>query len=224
MLPEDPSQPSLQLAQALLNLSDVFSQQDTTELLDSFGFTVLLQEHYDKSPEDPSHTCAFTVALGELPRPDGMRPVLLILIRGTSAGEWYSNFDISPSRDPDSRFSENFLFCAEDVFLSLKDILDQLPEETAIIATGFSRGAACANLLGILLNEYKDPENIYIYTFACPAVIQADTNLQEQNNIFNYINPMDLVPRLPFEKWGFQRAGTDILLPTDDPSLKEDFP
>lgn len=233
VLPESSTVPSDSLAMQLLQLGSAMTEEDSVQLLSSAGFTILCSKHFDKSPTDPSHTCAFTISQGdvfeEVPiqtenltktKTEGKyETALLVVIRGTAGGEWYSNFDFCPSRNDSSPFAENFMFCAEDVFLSLKEVISETENPMPIIITGISRGAACANLLGVLLNEYCPDQDIYVYTFACPNTIRQDWELPLQNNVFNYINPSDPVPMVPLRRWGYIRAGRDIILPETNPAM-----
>lgn len=84
-----------------------------------------------------------------------------------------------------------------------------------ILVCGHSRGAACANLLGVLLNAVYPFENVFVYTFATPATVRGDFDADKYKNIFNFINPLDLVPRLPLAEWGYKRAGIDFVLSGD---------
>lgn len=213
------------LALDLLDLGSAVDAQGFSKLCEDAGFEVLLQKHFEKSKQDPAHNCAFTISEGEVLRGDAMCPALLVTIRGTLDGEWYSNFDFCPSHRETPDFAENFLFCAEDVFLSLKEYLDVKDPSEPVIITGISRGAACSNLLGLLVNDYLSSEdqvqNVYVYTFACSNVIGKHLNVSNSENIFNYINPADLIPKVPLSQWGFRRAGTDIVLPQEDEVLIE---
>ncbi len=209
VLPEDSSSFSKEFALRMLACSSGYGEADTRRILEAAGFEPVLQAHYDKAAEDPSHTCAFM--LGKQVLPEG-RTVYLLLIRGTWAGEWYSNFDVAPSGNGETRWAENFLACAEDVLLRIRDTLEADPEALWVV-TGHSRGAACANVLGLMLNSLRDPSLNYIYTSATPATLRGEAPSGYDGNIFNLINPMDLVPKLPLAAWGFRRAGTDIVLP-----------
>ena len=102
------------------------------------------------------------------------------------------------------------------------DFIDKEDENQLIILCGHSRGAACANLLGVLLNEYIDPSRVYSYTYACPATIRSGSFSAADQNIFNFINPADLIPMTPFAQWGFKRAGTDIILSGYDSEAASD--
>ena len=213
ILPASTDTPSDRLAMQLLAVSAGLSSLDTRILTEVTGFSVDSQYHYEKAADDMSYTCAYTIASGEVSCDDVSRQALLIVLRAAALGEWYSFFDVFPSGNDDSEFAENYLFCAEDVFLTLQSVLDTLPPDTAVIVTGLNRGGACANLLGILLNEYQPDRDIYVYTFASPATIRQDSAFREQDNIFNYRTSSDLFSLLPLEQWGYVRAGTDIDFP-----------
>ena len=56
--------------------------------------------------------------------------------------------------------------------------------------------------------------SIYCYTFATPEVTTFDTAHDSlYDNIFNIMNPSDMVPRLPLASWGYERYGHDLWLP-----------
>ena len=225
LVPADSSRRSDLLALQLLGLCSGHTKDNTRLLFDSAGLEILDQVHYDKDRNDSSHTSAFTIGAGSVLRGFAVKKALVIAVRGTDGGEWYSNFDIVPSRKEEALFAENFLLCAEEIFLELMPWLEQETEDPEdpplIIICGHSRGAACANLLGLLINAYQSPEQVYVYTFASPATIRRDTPIDADENIFNYINPCDIVPEVPFCSWNFTRAGTDILLSVKDPKLQE---
>ena len=189
-------------------LASGYDAEDEASLFEAAGMQVLLQQGYDKPLTDPAHTCAFTIGYGT-----GDTPVCLIVIRGTRGAEWYANMDVAPSRNMDTVFAENFLYAASDVFLAL-DRLPAFPENTIYLVTGHSRGAACANLLALLLNKRFGPEHVLGLTFATPATLRS-RELAAADNIWNFLNPEDAVPMLPLNSWGFCRAGHDILLPGD---------
>ena len=139
------------------------------------------------------------------------RTVLLVSIRGTNAGEWYSNVDIVPSRDPNAAFAENFYLAAQDIYEGLKSVLATV-QDPVILVSGHSRGAACANLLGVLLNADRGTKDVFVYTFASPNTVRKTPDV-DCSNIFNIINPCDPVTVTPVASLGFFRAGKDITLP-----------
>lgn len=214
-LPDSTRDCSTPLAMQALLLCSGHTAENTAALLGAGGFELLAQENFDKAGTDPAHTCAYTVARKTVLYGGAPRTLLLTAVRGTSGGEWYSNFDIAPGQNEDSPFAENFLFAAEDALLTLKSFAEA---ETAplFLICGHSRGAACANLLGVLVNELYGEENAFVYTFATPGTLRSDAvGTLPDGNIFNYLNPLDLVPQMPLEAWGYSRAGTNILLPAD---------
>ena len=209
-LPDDVTGFSPSFALRMLSICTGDVPQEITKA----GFRLLTQRHYDKAADDASHTCAYTIARGTVLRDNVYRPVFLVSVRGTSGGEWYSNFDIAPSRDDDTAFAENFLFTAQDVFLTLKSYAAE-EEDPIFLLCGHSRGAACTNLLGVLLNACYPVDNTYVYTFATPTTLHKPLTDVRTDNIFNVINPSDIVPLMPLTSWGYHRAGTDIYLPGD---------
>ena len=136
--------------------------------------------------------------------------------------EWASNLKLGESGDH-AGFTE-----ARDIAYShVKSFYDAHKNDFGNIPTkfwivGYSRGAACANLLGgkitdeasTIFNTTQD--NIYVYTFATPqgANISAHTNLDSYTNIHNIINPQDPVPKLAMSLYGFRRYGIDHFIPT----------
>lgn len=211
-LPQSSAEFSLPLAKELLTLCSGYTAEKARELFSAAGFETLMQKDFDKPEEDPSHTCAYSVGKKQMTVSGVSRTVFLIAIRGTRGGEWYSNFDFAPSRSGDTVFAENFLFSAEAVFLELQSLLKST-QDPILLVCGHSRGAACANLLGVLLDEIYSEQNLFVYTFATPATVRAQAAERTYPNIFNFINPCDLVPRMPLTAWGYERAGTDIFLP-----------
>lgn len=61
-------------------------------------------------------------------------------------------------------------------------------------------------------------EDVYAYTFATPAALR---NVPEKGfeNIYNIMEPMDLVPQVLPADWGFGRYGNDLYLPVQEKSI-----
>ena len=211
-LPENSCSYSGALAQQALDLCGGHTADRTAELFQNYGFEVCGQYHYDKPDEDQSHTCAYTIGRRTVEREGKTESLVIMAVRGTNAGEWYSNFDVAPSRDYSEVYAENFLLCAKEALSALQP---ELQGDELVLVCGHSRGGACANLLGVLLQDIVPEENLYVYTFASPTTVTAEAEI-EVNNIFNVINPDDVVPMVPLTGWGFRRAGEDILLPGNE--------
>lgn len=216
-LPENSSDLSYELALQALELCTGHTKDKTAALFRKYGFSIVMQKNFDKADYDPSHTCAYTIGSREIEYNGETRTLLAVAIRGTNAAEWYSNFDIAPSRSASPLFAENFMLAAQDVFNGLEEVLANV-ENPLVLICGHSRGAACANLLSTLVNAACDPSQVFIYTFATPTTVRGAF---EANNVFNFINPCDVVPYLPLASWGFNRIGKDIVLPGDEATIKE---
>ncbi len=105
--------------------------------------------------------------------------------------------------------------------------------DVSLMLCGHSRGGAMANLSAAyfdqlanefegsavdeesaLDDEYVHRDSIYSYSFASPEVTDnEDCRDSLYDNIFNILNPADIVPRMPLASWGFSRYGHDLWLP-----------
>ena len=94
--------------------------------------------------------------------------------------------------------------------------------EVAVLLTGHSRGGAIANLVAAELDETAAEQSsqmssVYAYTFASPATtLSNQANDARYGNIFNIVNPADIMPYLPLRSWGYERYGTTLYLPAVD--------
>ncbi len=209
-LPTDNEVFSLDFAKRVLYLT---AEADLTKE----GYQILLKQNYDKAENDPTHTCAFTIASKSVYYEGNERMLVLVSIRGTGTqGEWISNFDFAPSHKNDIGVAENFSLAAQDIETALLPLIADI-NDPLLLLTGHSRGAATSNLLGLTLNQTQKKENIFVYTFATPHTYRWDENAYDKN-IFNVINPADFVTLLP-PGFDFHRVGTDILLDAD-PALQ----
>ena len=214
-LPESESVLSLQLAKEALTLCSGGTKVGQAGVLMNSGFEVLMQAGYDKAADDISHTCAFSVGRKDIIYRGESRELLVIAIRGTSGSEWFSNFDYAESHSEESGFAENFLQAAQTINIKLIPVLTGHPD-ALILVCGHSRGAAAANLLGMTLDDLYGPEGIFVYTFATPNTYRGTDDLTgKYTNIFNFINPADVVTELPLKAMGYHHIGTDIVLPAE---------
>lgn len=213
-LPEDSTSFSQELAAQALSLYGA-DAQSVREAFAPYELTILQEAGYDKAREDTSHTCAYTVAQKSVTYQGSERTLLVIAVRGTTAGEWYSNFDFAPSHRSQTQFAENFLMAAQEIYLNLQPVLARVSSPLVLI-TGHSRGAACANLLGLFMNAACGAQNVFVYTSASPTTVRGEMAASDCRNIFNLINPADLVTLLPLTGWGYTRLGQDVLLPGDE--------
>ena len=198
------------LAQWALQIAELcatpFMQEGVLEL---DGFVKIGEYNYARAPGDTRHIAAYTMY--DKPLEDG-RTAVIIAVRGTGEGEWPLNLDLMPSGNYDLDYAENFFLAAEDILNTHAEYIDAL-EEPVFLLTGHSRGAAVANILGAKLSDRFGAENVFAYTFATPRTVRGD--YPAYDNIFNVINPTDIVTYLPFPQWGFERYGVDLVLPID---------
>ena len=172
------------------------------------------------------HRVAFTLAHQYI-RFDGVaRPVVFVIIRGTTGDDqWHSNFDVGLKYD---HYDHIGLSEAKmDLFSNLWGYLkyNRFDAQNGIIfVTGHSRGGGVANLLAAYLNtrpELVATRNLYAYTFASPNTTR---RAREWPNIFNIVNAEDFVIHFPLTPgWEFQRHGRTLVLPTRGLVRQQEF-
>jgi len=213
-LPDDSAVFSAEFAKQMIRLCSGYSASSQKELFENAGFETVMQINYDKPKNDPSHTCAFSVGEGKILYKGKVRSAIVIASRGTSGAEWLSNFDISESRTNDTVYADNFYAAARDVMDHVSGLLEETGEPILLIG-GHSRGAACSNILGVMVSDRIGVENTFVYTCATPCTVRGDKKKEPHPNVFNIVNACDIVPRLPLEAWDYGRFGTDIILCAD---------
>ena len=179
---------------------------------------------------DGTDVVAYTLATKRIRSSETGREKLLtvVVIRGSYGTEWLSNAKIEESDDSVSDEVDHlgFTLAAREIVEDLEARADAADDglERSYLFCGHSRGGAVANLLA----SYVDGEprkydaiasanDVMAYTFAAPNCTSDDNARDERyGNIFNVVNPSDIVTRLPLSSWGYSRYGRDILLPSDD--------
>ena len=208
-----------------ISYADITSDPESNVLktsLESLGVQKQnIDMHYDLDYSIPvygTHQAAFSIASKEISNGKQKKVLVFIIIRGTPyvASEWISNLNIMESGESQDSVHEGFSKCTEQIYSTLisyllKHKID--PDNAAFFITGHSRGAAVSNLLGVKLFSEKiaDKKNIFVYTFACPNMIQQKEIIDENETgfIWNIINAEDAVPALPPYRgnWYFQKYG-----------------
>ena len=206
----------MDLAQYALQIAEMcYSPSMQEAVLAVGGYHRVGCYNMTRTEDDTRHVAAYSVY--DRVNEDG-RTEVIIAVRGTGKGEWVLNMDLMPSGDYDLSYAENFALAAEDILMTHADYLDSL-NDPLFLVTGHSRGAAVSNVLGARLTDRFGSENVFAYTFATPGTVRGE--YPEYDNIFNVINPADLVTYLPFPQWGFERYGIDLVLPVENGSLAE---
>ena len=165
--------------------------------------------------------------------------LLIVAVQGTYGSyDWDSNFNLGtgPNHEGFYKAHDEIMADLYDCMTDLASIYDK--DHIYVLATGHSRGAAVANIVageltyghaytGQDFTGLLSPENVFGYTFACPAVSKSNIVKQtEYHNIYNFNNPDDLVPCLPLDDWGYVRYGqtkTDLVPELNSTSKKQNF-
>lgn len=154
--------------------------------------------------------------------------VIAVGLRGCGYyAEWAGDLNVGLSGD-----HEGFAICRDTAMAFLKQYLAKHTEisgKIKIWCTGYSRGAAGANMLGGAIDDMivagksfrnnisLSLDDVYIYTFEAPMGAHISTvNGNAYNNIHNVVNYNDLVAKVVPETLEMGRYGVDHYMPTSD--------
>ena len=154
-------------------------------------------------------------------------PIVAVIVRGTPGnGEWLSNLNVADTLENSSQEThEGFALAASKVLEAFKGYVGGKGidlDKARVLISGHSRGASVANILGAELNDGKgdvngalSPERIYDFTFESPTTtLSSSRGDSSYDNIFNIMNPEDVITRVPLCEWGYGRYGRDLVLPS----------
>jgi len=179
----------------------------------AMGFQPLRYFHYDAPMDDEEDKAAFSFAEKRLKLGGEDTVLLALVIRGGNyGGEWVSNGNVG-----DGMNHAGFDAAAKEIVKEAEKLLQAYPKNLTVKlwATGYSRGAGILNLVAGALDksiaEGKSrlrKDGLFAYAFAVPANTKApDAGSAMYSNIFNIINPVDVILLVPFDAWGFRRYG-----------------
>lgn len=160
--------------------------------------------------------------------------IALAVRSGQYGAEWASNFYVGDGKDINYHH-EGFYNASTEALEFIDDYLleNNITGNIKLWVSGYSRGGATSNLVAGRLdtmiannsNLFKadvslDFDDLYAYTFEAPQGASYDSvgiNPRSSNydNIFNIINPNDIVPKVPFSELGFTRYGNDLYINTE---------
>ncbi|MBE6115216.1 MAG: hypothetical protein E7187_00125 [Erysipelotrichaceae bacterium] len=208
---------SMDVAIAAYNSSDRSNgSEHVTELFNKMKFeNVWHNSDYDGPTGD--HTTGVCIASKRL---TPTKTLIAIAVRGGGYGdEWAGNFILGNSSTDHEGFSNG----RNNVINSLKEFIAKYDISGNVVfwVTGYSRGSAIANLTAAYLDDgfnYNGisygKNNVYAYCFEVPAsTTNSAAGSAKYSNIFNIVNPYDLVCRMPLMKWGFTRYGNVMMIP-----------
>ena len=191
------------------------------------GFTV--NEDYRKSATFDS------IGLAAANKKMGDYTVVAITPRsGGYFREWGNNMHLGDGSKSD--MMHEGWYNAANKLLSFLDgyVSDQgIKGKVKLWMAGFSRGGATTNIAAALLDNKLDRgeaifssgattsrEDIYAYTFEAPQGGNVNSKTVKApkdslyDNIFNIVNPLDIVPKLAMKQYGFTRFGRDKYIRT----------
>lgn len=159
------------------------------------------------------------------------KQIFNINLGGTAGGpQWASNFDFGYdgalyTKDKDEhpewtnrKHHKGFDIASNRVLVTFNDYITthkNVNADLTLFITGYSRGAALANLVG----KYYQDMNIrnFTYTFETPNTVEAEVAKKSNyKNIYNVCNEDDFVAHVPTDTMGFARYGVDITLSMQD--------
>ena len=192
------------------------------KFLTDAGFSQIRKDDYSK--ETSMYTISMAMGAKQMKK-DGEKPFTLIAIGVCGGGygnEWQSN--MTPGY---GNLHKGFLSASQLVIDRLAGYIltNDIKGDVKIWISGFSRAAAVSNVTaGLLVRDGMfEKDDVYAYTFATPAAVY-DAPQTGYENIFNILNPMDVVPQVMPYDWGFSRFGTDLFIPvTEFSSVGETF-
>lgn len=172
----------------------VYNKDDITDFLKTCGFTNKRDSVTDENSDDLS----FNFGKKKI----GKKTVVAVILQGTaSSDEWKSNLRLGDSLLDLPTVHAGFNATEKAVHKKLNTFLKTNKLKKGSVAfwvTGHSRGAAVANIMAKRLSDTYGKSNVYAYTFASPKVVKVSTKTTNKySNIFNYVNPDDVVTRIP---------------------------
>ena len=195
------------------------------EYFDAIGFnSFAVNEDYKKS-------AAFdTIGLAAAKKEFSGYTLLAVTPRsGGYFREWANNMHLGDGSQSDSMHegwynAANKMISFLDGYVSSHNVQGRVK----LWLTGFSRGGATANIAaGLIDNKLASGEklfstdasltrdDVYAYTFEAPQGANVNVSRIKKpkdalyDNIFNIVNPLDIVPKVPMKEYGFTRFGHD---------------
>lgn len=200
-----------------------------TDQADGVAYTIARKHLAPASEADGPHTegavPSGSACVSPAPSAEGLlasRDLILVSVRGSYGSEWLSNLDLSSDESGDHG---GYVRAAREIEREVtRRALRSRAEgaEVSVLLVGHSRGGAVANLVAAELDNARgdsglDGVRVYGYTFASPATtLHVEARDERYGNIFNIVNPSDIMPYLPLSSWGYERYGVDVSLPGID--------
>ena len=181
---------------------------DIAAELSGIGFEDI--EFADMNAESSADTVGSVIARKQI----GDETAVAVIVRGTAYGaEWCSN--LTAGTDGDAKGFSDAAGKISDRILAY--ISSRQLDSVKLWMTGYSRGAAVADLTAVRINQNlsdfrTSAESLYVYAFEPPRCSASDETF---GNIFCIRNKNDLVTYVYPEGWGLYTNGTDIVIGED---------
>lgn len=221
--------------------ASAYDYDDAKANLDILGFdNIYDSDSYNEISQitkEDNDKVAYTFATKNIYINNQKNTVVAVIIKGTSKNEeWYSNFNVGENNYNVGDRHTGFETAKRQLMTDLSKYLsdsdkDIIPSKTKFWITGHSRGAGVGNLLAADITDGKleigencpmfIQNNIYAYLYAPPSGVVMDYSDISHDNIYNFINPQDFVPRMPLQKWNYSRYGNDYVYPNEVTSKYE---
>ena len=194
-------------------------------LMRDLGFSGITADYQNPGLD----TIGYAIANREISDAEGKTArLILIAVRGGGyRQEWASNFTIGLTKE-----HQGFSEAASMVFETAQKYLSELREDgydgaVKFWITGYSRGAAVANLTAQRLTALAETDNaftrddVFAYCLACPRNVVLDSadalsDASAYDNIANIVHYADFVPKIPLAPWGYGRYGKTYYLPAPE--------
>jgi len=184
-------------------------------LYQDIGFKPLRYCHYDVPYTDESDKAAFSLAEKRLTLDGRDCVILAVTVRGGNYGaEWVSNGNVG-----DGPALEAFDTASKEIVREVEKQVGTYAKGVTVKLwiNGYSRGGGIANLAAGALDKAIargesriKRDDLFCYSFAVPLCTKdAQANDAAFSNIFNIINPVDVIMIAPFRAWGFKRYGAE---------------
>lgn len=217
-----------------------YQENNNTSFLTKVGYTNVKQYNIGLYAQaDENDTTRIVIGSKELF--DGNVYVNVAICGTKTDAEWQSNLDVGSDTTEYSEISgehddwknknnhKGFDVAANRVLAQINDYINQYIKvsnpQLHFSLTGYSRGAAVANILGAYFEKKATSFSVAssrTYTFATPITTDAeDANVYK--TIFNLINNDDLITKVPPVTLGMKRYGIDTVVGVKDTSLEDQY-
>jgi len=235
---------SVRVSMAAMSTNDNTNSSNIEALMDDLNVTNRVI-HYPKPSYD---SIGYAMGTRRIYHNNQKRTLIMITIRGGGYGtEWGGNANVGSGEH-----HAGFNIAANQVYVALNQYIGALKEsgftdgnDVVVWISGYSRGAATANLLAAKLDDdylasgileaygVKDDHvsavkntSVFAFCFECPQNTTAPNSSLKYANIINIINPKDFVTYVAMNNgldWRFHRYGKDLVLPDEANTNHKDF-